>query len=1008
MMIKSLFTKQGSLLLLLLLPFMVTAQSLHITGQIVDSKGTPLPGVSITEKGTINGVATDINGSFKLSVKGEGAILVCSQVGSQTLEVTVTGQQPLHIVMESSQTDLNEVVVIGYGVQRKGDLTGALSSVKAKDFQDQPVTSVAQVLQGRASGVDVVTNSGAPGGDVSIRIRGDNSIQGDNNPLYVIDGFVGADYTTINPQDIESIEVLKDASAVAIYGSRGANGVVLITTKKGKAGATAVSFTAKVSSASVLKKLDLLDAADYAATVNANAAATGTSAIFSPQQIAQFQVNGGTNWQNLVFRTTPTEEYQLNISGGQEKTTYLIGANYLDQNGILNNSFLKRYALRSNTASKVSDKFSIEFNFYATRLDGTNLNGNLGRQSPVTQAIAWAPTTPERDAFGNYTLNDPVGSISNNPVALETDQDQRTVNTTLNGILDMKYEFVKGLSLMVTGGVNYLNSQGMGYAGPSVSQGSPSATRSSLEGISLQQTDNLTYDNTFNGVHHLTVTAVYEVQSYYANGFSGSAFNLTYPNLQYYNLALASSYGLGTTYTNYGLESLLGRINYAYNDKYLVTFSVRRDGSSKFSTGDQYSVFPSLGLGWKLSDEKFIKKLNLFDNLKLRASYGWTGNQAINPYQTLTTYSNVTTSFTSGTVTPGLVLGNPGNPQLKWETTRQADAGLDATFLQGHLSFSADYYNKRTSNLLLPVTVPDYLGGGSILSNVGKIANTGWDFSLTGDLITGRFKWTTSLNFSLLNNKVISLANGQNMMFTGSDVGSGLSTQSEFVLMPGKPLGEYWGLTYLGTWKPDQATQAALYGNKPGDSRYLDLNGDHLINGSDYHAMGNGLPKYSYGWNNDFSYQRFTLNVFVEALTGYDKLDYSYGAGITANSDIRQATIAAIQNRYIPGVNETSNIPAFSTTNQSYIQSTRFLESGDFARVKNIALAYHFPKELLKKLDASVFVSATNYFTITHYKGFDPETNSVTSAPGGDVNQGIDYGSYPNAKTLTVGLTAKF
>ncbi|WP_025145858.1 SusC/RagA family TonB-linked outer membrane protein [Pedobacter jeongneungensis] len=994
---------------LIMLPGFGLAQSLSVSGKVTDNKGAAVPGVTITEKGTKNATATDVNGAFKIVVKNNNTALVCSLVGFLSKEVSANSQQPLKITIEDDTQKLNEVVVIGYGTQKKADLTGALSSVNAGDFKSQPVTSVAQVLQGRAAGVTVMSNSGAPGGDASIRIRGNNSIQGDNNPLYVIDGFVGADYSAINPQDIESIQILKDASSVAIYGSRGANGVVLIATKKGKSGDTQVLFTVKASSAQVLKKLSLLNAAQYAETVNAKALATGTTPIYTQAQIDQFAANGGTNWQNEVFRTAPTQEYQLNLAGGKEKTTYYIGANYLNQQGILNNSYLKRYALRSNLESKVTDKFSISFNFYVNRQQGTNLRGNLGRQSPVTQALAWAPTVAVFDAAGNYTLNDPVGSITSNPVALEQDQELTNITTTANGILDLRYKFSQDLSLTVTGGANYANTQGYTYVGPSVSQNLPSATRSSLEGVSLQQTDNLTYSHLFGGVHRLTATAVFEFQNYQANGFSATGNNLTFPNLTYYNLALASTYGVGTNYSNNALSSLLGRVNYAYKDKYLVTFSIRRDGSSKFTTGNQYSTFPSVGLGWRLSEEPFIKQLNFFDNLKLRGSYGSTGNQAINPYQTLTTYGNVSTSFISGTITPGILMGNPGNPLLKWETTKQVDGGIDMEILKNRLSFSADYYHKSTSNLLLPVTLPLYLGGGSILSNVGKVNNWGYEFSLSGDPIVSKdLKWSSSFNFSLLNNKVVSLANGQNIMYTGSSVGSGLSTQSEFVLIPGQRLGTYWGLTYEGTWKPSEAAAAAQYGAVPGDAKYLDLNNDQQINGSDYHPIGNGLPKYSYGWNNNVTYKDFTLNVFIQALTGFSKLNYTYGSAITANSDNRQATIADILNRYIPGVNETSNIPGFSKTNKNYIQSTRFMESGNFARLKNISLAYNFSKDKLKKVDLSVFVSATNLWTITGYKGFDPESSSVTSAPGADVNQGIDYGAYPNAKTYTVGLTAKF
>jgi len=992
----------------LCVPVLLFAQEKKIKGTVLDDMGHPLPGINVTVKGKHQGAVTDSAGSFGI-LAAKGDVLRFSSVNYEGDEQTIGDGSTYLMALHSKVRTISDVVVVGYGVQRKKDLTGALTSISTKDFKDQPITSVSQILQGRSAGVQVTSNAGAPGGNVSVRIRGNNSIKGDNNPLYVIDGFVGADYSTLNPADIESMEVLKDASATAIYGSRGANGVVLITTKRGKPGQLQVDFSPRFSSSRVIKKLDLLNAADFAETANANAAATGTSPIFTPDQIAQFRKTGGTNWQDEIFRTAPTQEYQLGISGGTDKTSFYISGNYLDQQGVIINSYLKRYAFRSNLQSQLTDKLSLHLNVSAARLQSCNTTGNLGRFSPVTQAIAWSPTLPVYDAKGNYTLNDPISSITYNPVAIAKDQSMRNDNTAANLMLGLRYEFIPGLSLDVSGGVNYTNAQGRNYTGPAVSQNLPSASRSSLEGIALQSTNNLTYTHLFGTDHRLTLMGVFEVQSFTSNGFNASGNNLTYPSMEAYNLALAATYGVGTTYSNYSLYSYLGRVNYSFKDKYLLTASLRRDGSSKFQGNNQYSVFPSAGVAWRLSEEPFIKALHKFDNLKIRAGYGVTGNQAINPYQTLTTYSNVTTAFTTGTVTPGILLGNPGNPNLKWETTRQADIGVDADFLQNRLSVSADYYVKNTNNLLLSVAVPAYAGGGSVLSNVGKVQNKGIELTVSGTpVMTKDFKWTSSFNFAVLNNTVKQLVQGQDTLFTGSNVGSGLSTQSEFVLIPGQRMGSYWGLTYLGTWKPKDAADAAKFGAQPGDARYQDLDGNNIINGADYHVIGNGLPKYSWGWNNSFTYKGLTLNIFLQSLSGFDKLDYTYAAGITANSDVRQATIADIRNRYIPGVNETSDIPAFSKTNKNYTLSTRFLENGSFIRFKNIGLSYELPKSLLHRPGITVSLSGTNLITITKYKGFDPETNSVTSGAGADVNQGIDYGSYPNAKTVTLGFNFKF
>lgn len=758
------------------------------------------------------------------------------------------------------------------------------------------------------------------------------------------------------------------------------------------------------SSARVLKKLDLLNAADYALTANANSAANGGSPIFTDSQIENFKNNGGTNWQDEIFRVAPTQEYQLSIAGGNDKTRFYTSGNFLNQQGIILNSGLKRYSLRTNLTSQLYKKLSLHLNAYAVRNEVRN-TGITGRDAPITQSIAWAPTLPVRDSKGDYTLNDPVGSISFNPVALATDQRRITHNSNFATIAGLKYEFVPGLTLDVTGGVNYANVQSLTYTGPAINSArQASSSRGSSENIGIQNTNNLTYSHLFNNAHQLTVTGVVEYQYFTLNGFSANANSLTFPGLGYNNLALAQTYGVGTSYTDYKLLSYLGRVNYDYKGRYYVTAGVRRDGSSKFRNGHQYSTFPSVGVAWKLSEMDFMKGAHFINNLRIRTGYGVTGNQAINPYQTLTSYQSVTTTLIPGSVTPGIVLGNPGNPDLKWETTKQWDIGIDADLFDDRLSLTADYYNKNTSNLLLSVPIPNYLGGGSILSNVGKVNNKGIELALSADIIRhGDVKWNSAFNISFLRNKVISLYSDKNIP-SGTNVGSGLSPQPEFMIIPGQPLGTYWGLTYLGTWKPGEEAAAAAYGNVPGDSKYMDLDGNKVIDGSDYHVIGYGLPRYSWGWNNTFNWKGFTLNVFIQSLGGYDKLDYTYAAGITANADMRQATIADIKNRYIAKQNETSDIPAFSKTNKNYIVTTRFLEDGTFIRFKNISLSYELPASVVKQARISVYLRATNLFTITKYKGFDPETNSVATGAGSDVNQSIDYGSYPNAKTITGGV----
>ena len=984
-----------------------------ISGTVKDKANTPIPGANIVIKGTTSGVTSDASGSFSIQAS-QNDVLVISFIGFRTQEIEVGSRTSLNIEMEEDVKSLSEVVVVGYGTQQRKDITGALSSISSKEFEEQPVNRLDQALQGRLPGVQVTNVSGSPGGEVKIRIRGANSISGGNEPLYVIDGFIGADFRNINPDDIESIQVLKDASATAIYGSRGANGVILITTKKGdKNSGLGISFTSRYTFTNVIKKYDLLDAAAYAENVNERNAAIGLAPTYTSEQIAGYRSNGGTDWQEEIFRKGFTNEQLLNISGGKDKINFFVSGNYLDQEGVVLNSGFKRYGLRANINSQLNDKVSLRFNISGIRREGLNGDGTISKSGPITQALAWAPTTPVYDETGNYTLHDPVGSIFQNPVALANDVKNESLSTVANVITGVNFEIIDGLTLDISVGANYENALYKSFTGLAASgNNTASATRSSSENILLQNINNLTYHKVFGEVHNLTVTGVFEIQSFESSGFAGSATNLTFPALGSDNLSNINDGGTQTTaasYANSGLRSFLGRVNYSFKEKYLVTASIRQDASSKFKGSNQSSVFPSIGLGWRLSEESFIKNLGLFNNLKIRGGYGVTGNQGILPYGTYSNYFsdayNASAPFTNTSLSSGVVLGNPGNPNLKWETTAQTNIGLDAE-LKNFITFGVDFFQKNTSDLLLYQPVPAYAGGGTVASNVGKVKNHGVEIYVGGTPVKStNFSWETSLNWSMLKNEVVSLGK-QERIFTGSNVGSGLSTQSEFILIPGQTMGSMWGVNYLGTWKPGQEADAALFGAKPGDSRYEDLDGDHEITSNDFKIIGTSMPKFSVGWNNTFRYKRFSLNVFLQGLSGHDKLNYSYGVAVSATADSRQATHVDVLDHYVPGTNETSDIPAFSSTDKTFIQSSRFVQSGDFIRLKNISLSYTLHEAVLKGMSAKIFVTATNLFTITNYKGLDPESSSVSSAT--DVNLGIDYGSYPNSKSVTVGVNVNF
>ncbi|SDF83465.1 TonB-dependent receptor [Chitinophaga filiformis] len=980
----------------------------EVKGTVTNEKGEQLPGATIQVKGTSKGVITNERGEFSIGVPNDNAVLVISSLGYNKMEIPVQGKTSLPVTLTTSSASINELVVVGYGEQRRATLTHSITTVSAAAFQDQPVNRLDQVLQGRAAGVQVTNAAGSPGGAVRIRIRGGNSINGDNGPLYVVDGFVGAEFFAINPDDIESVQVLKDASATAIFGSRGANGVIIITTKKGNKGGLKVNFTSRLSTASVIKKMDLLNAADFAETANAHALAVGTAQPFTAQQISDFRAKGGTDWQDEIFRRAPAQEYLLSLAGGSDKTSYFISGNYLDQDGVINNSFYKRYTLRSNISSTLSSKVTAFLNITGSYSEAQNVDIPAdGPSSPLAQAITWSPTVPVRKADGSFTITDPVGSVFYNPVALTVDRLAVTDRMLANAIGGFKFDVLRGLTFNTQYGVNYLEYENKSFGGKATNSGSATSSLRSNKEIRLQSTNTLNYHRVFNNTHNLDITAVSEYQQTTYNYLSAGASNLTYESFLWNNLALGTPGSPASGYSRSALFSLVGRVNYGYKDKYLLSAALRRDGASKFLGNNKYSYFPSVSVGWVTTNEPFMQQARFISNLKLRGSWGSTGSQSVNAYSTFSSYSRMIASFTNSTFLNGIVMGNIGNPDLKWETTEQKDIGIDAGFLNDRINFSADYFVKDTRDLLLNENLPMYLGGNTITRNVGAVQNKGFEFSIEGAVINkGPITWNTSLNASFIKNRIQTLGAGKKLIFDPTDrkIGGGMSPQSEFVIMPGQPLGAIWGLTYLGTWKPGD-NKAQEFGAVPGDARYLDKDNNGVIDANDYSVIGTGIPRISAGWNNTITYRSFTLNLLWQGLFGFDKLNYNKAAAMYYGGDAREATSVDIKNRYIPGVNETSDIPGFSSTNRNFTQSTRFLEKADFVRLKNVSLSYDIKKQQLKNLVAvKLFLSATNLFTITSYSGIDPEANSSA----GDIRQGIDFGSYPNAKTITGGVTLSF
>lgn len=985
------------------------AQAKQVQGVVTDIEGELLPGANVIEKGTTNGTTTDFDGAYSIEVTDE-ATLVISFVGFNTQEVVVGSQSTINITLQGSNT-LDEVVLVGYGTQRKSDLTGALSSVKAADLAEIPMTRADQLLQGRAAGLNVTSTDGSPGGNVKIRIRGANSINGNNAPLVVIDGFLGGSIDNLNPTDIESIEVLKDASSTAVYGSRGANGVILVTTKAGKSGKTKVEFSTFLTSHSLRNKIDLLSAEDHAVIFNERAVATGGSAQFTDADISNYQANGGTDWQDEIFRTALQQNYNLAISGGGEGTTYLFSLNHVDQDGILINSDYKRYQLRANLNTKISDNVKVGLRMYGIReeINPQSFNASVG--TPVTDAMHFPATFQSvYDEDGAFIQSSDPQLW--NPVASALSSTNNKAANTFNANAFIEFKLMEGLSLNLAAGTSYIAENSYSFRDTDHRYAFTTGGSASIfnrEAIGWINTNNLTYTTGLRENDNLTATVVYEQQQVgpeKRNGFG--AQNFITQSLGYYGVELAETVQnqFVDPLKKRSIQSFLGRINYSLNDKYLLTVSGRYDGSSVLSEGNKWAFFPSAAIAWKMKNEKFLEDVDAISDLKLRVSYGEVGSQGVGVNSSKTTL-NVGQNYAFNGATPsvGIGVGNIGDPNLGWEKTRQYDIGIDASFLNDRISVAADYYHKNTNDLLLRVSVPFITGlpTGStpptILKNLGELENSGFELAINAKAIaTEDFKWDLGLNLATNKSKVLDL--GEEDQILGGTFG-GSSLPPLFIIEKGQPLGNIRGLIYDGVWKSDEAAEAATFGNVPGDSKYRDVNPDGVIDDADRTTIGNGTPTLTWGLSSNFTYKNFDLNMFFNGAHGYDIYNF------TRNTTVNFSNATELLNRWTP-TNENTDVPAYSTTDIRRENTSRFVEDGSFIRLKNLVLGYNFPDSILDKIkfsQARIYVGAQNIWTSTDYTGFDPEVNSAGNS---DTNNGLDLGGYPPSKSFTVGLNITF
>jgi TonB-linked SusC/RagA family outer membrane protein len=1006
------------LLLLLLACGLVQgyAQEKSVKGKVTDEANKPLAGATVTLKGTTVTTTTDESGNFQINTGTQvRPVLVITFVGFLNEEYVIKGRTDFMIHLQQDPRTLGDVIVVGYGTQRKRDVTGATATIKADEIAKRPLVRVEQALQGTTSGVVVQSNSGQPGQGLSVRIRGTNSITGGNDPLYVIDGFIGGSIESLSMADIESLEILKDASATAIYGSRGSNGVVIITTKTGRPGKARIDFDPWFSKASIPKKLSLMNAYQFAIATNAYNASLGQSASFSPAQVSAFQANpAGTDWQDAVTQKPWIQNYQLSVSGGSDAVQYLFSFDHLDQPGLLINTYYKKTTLRANVDIKVNDRLSLKFNV-VTLMPQSRNNGYAGDiTDPFAQAYQWDPTSPIRDTAGNFILKSAYASNQLNPVAQLTNGLDDNSSTTVAGTGILTYRILKGLTFTSNNTYETGSSFEQIVQGPQTEAGqvnSDYAQINSNKSHNWQNSNYFTYHTKF-GDHAITLTALYEQQVGENTSVSAKSTNLSTYSLGYYNLGLGAAQSTTSGYSSDAIQSYMGRVNYSYKDKYLFTASVRSDGSSHLT--QKYATFPSVAVGWNMAKEKWLETSSFISDLKLRAGYGVSGNQAVGAYATIAQvntgrqgpYGNVGYFYDGATLAVGTPLGTPVANSLKWEDDATTDVGIDAAFLHGRITFTVDAYYKKITNLLYSKPVPQWDGGGTFSNNIGDLENKGIEFALGGSPITeGKFKWNTNFTISFNRNKVLSLG-GLDSIVEGN-IGS--AQNSEAIIVTGLPLGNFYGYKFLGTWKSSEAAQAAAFGMKPGDSKYVDVNGDNKYTASDLMVIGNGTPKYSIGWINDFSYGNWDLSVMIQGTHGNQiysgTIPYTYG-GL---GDARNATTTDILNIWTPA--HETNVPTFDPSSNNAINSSRYVYDASYIKLKNFSIGYRLPQNLTDRAkihNVELYISGQNIFTITSYPGYDPEVSNANFGAHPAVAQGLETGVVPNPRTYTFGLRASF
>ena len=1009
-MLKQFYLKAGIWLFLLTLSTHVFGQNIQISGQITEENGEPIPGASVLVKGTTVGTAADLDGRYTLSAPGSGS-LVFSFIGYESQEVNIGNRAIINVSLKPMLSDLQEVVVVGYGTQRRSDLTGSVSSVKSEQLTAYPAIDAVQALQGRAAGVQIQATNGAPGADLKVRVRGGTSINASSDPIFVVDGFVGAAMPP--PEDIASVEVLKDASATAIYGSRGANGVIMITTKRGSSGKARIDFNSSYSMQNEINRLDLLDAeqfGDYMSEARTN---------FVPG-------TANTDWQDEIFRTGGIQNYSLSIAGGTDAVNYYLSGSYFDQKGVIINSNFNRFSLTSNVDVKASERLKIGLNLFAQRSgsDGVRTQEGSGGLTPgvVASAFKFEPDQPIYRPDGTFTvarLNDP----HDNPYAVATQLVNESSVDRFQANVYGEYEILESLRFRTTFGATTNNGRTGLHSPTTITEGRNVGGDASINAYKhtlLLNENYLTFNKRFGEIHDFTAMGGYSIQVSSDESWGARGQSFITDAFSFWNLGSSSIWQTpNSNLTEWQISSFYGRLNYSLMDRYLITFNARYDGSSNFSRNHKWAFFPSGAIAWNMKNEGFMEDVDLISFWKWRVSYGKTGNQAISPYQTLARFSSVF-AVIDGAPVNAVRPTTVANNDLTWETTAQWNIGTDLGFFDDRITVAAEYYRMVTSGLLFNVQLPQYSGYTTQLKNIGEVENKGFEFTLNSRNLTGAFKWNMDINISTNKNKILSLPDGNDIQY-GSGPGHMVGLGSTQILREGYPVGSFFGWIYDGVYQEgDDFLPGGGFEQYPGGEKFRDINGirdaageltgqpDNQLNSDDRTIIGNPHPDFIWGWNNDFQWKNFDLNLFFQGSQGNDILSYTL-MELDLLAGINNATTNALD-RWTP-TNTNTDVPK-AVTGRTRRVSTRWIYDGSFARLKNVALGYNLPTSLLERWKINkfrIYVSAQNVLTLTKYEGYDPEVNYQSGgSTNGNRNLGLDYGSYPNVKSYTVGLNIGF